>query len=230
MAARSTQDVSPDTGTGAKRRAQYSSGASEKGKRTRALLLAAARSVFERAGYVDARVADIVSAAGVSHGTFYTYFEAKVDVFRALIAEVSAELVAVMEAPIAGDEGTHHDIAARLRAANGAYLDVYRKNAALMMLNEQQASIDPEVMKYRIEARRAHVNRITESLQRMQRMGVARRDLDCRTVAAALAGMVSNFAYYWYALGEPFDEDLARTTLTDLWLGAIGYPRSQAGD
>ncbi|MFJ9173773.1 TetR/AcrR family transcriptional regulator [Streptomyces sp. NPDC102360] len=230
MAVRSAQEFSPDAGTGAKRRAQYSSGASEKGKRTRSLLLAAARSVFERVGYVDARVADIVTSAGVSHGTFYTYFESKVEIFRALIAEVSTELVAVMEAPMVGDESTHHDIVTRLRAANGAYLDVYRKNAALMMLNEQQASIDPEVMKYRIEARRAHVNRITQSLRKMQRMGVARRDLDCRTAAAALAGMVSNFAYYWYALGEPFDEELARTTLTDLWLGAIGCPRTQAGD
>ncbi|MFJ9173812.1 TetR/AcrR family transcriptional regulator [Streptomyces sp. NPDC102360] len=228
MAARSSQDPSHKDGTGAKRRAQYGSGASEKGKRTRALLLAASRSVFERDGFVDARVADIVSAAGVSHGTFYTYFESKLAIFRALIAEVNAELMEVIAAPAVGEDGVHHDIADRLRASNGAYLDVYRKNAALMMLNEQQASIDPEVRKHRIEARRVQVNRVTESLRKMQRMGVARRDLDCRTAAAALVGMVGNFAYYWYALGEPFDEELARTTLTDLWLGAIGYPQASA--
>src|SRR5688500_10413505 len=43
----------------------------ERGRRMRARLLAAAREVFERDGFLDARVTDISAAAGVAHGSFY---------------------------------------------------------------------------------------------------------------------------------------------------------------
>ncbi|MGH2927257.1 MAG: TetR family transcriptional regulator, partial [Solirubrobacteraceae bacterium] len=52
-----------------------------RGVRTRAALIDAARRVFERDGYLEARVADIAAAAGVAHGSFYTYFDSKDDVF-----------------------------------------------------------------------------------------------------------------------------------------------------
>src|SRR4030095_1633896 len=46
----------------------------------------AARRVFERDGYVDANVDGIVAEAGVSRGSFYTYFPSKREVFRELAA------------------------------------------------------------------------------------------------------------------------------------------------
>ena len=41
----------------------------ERGRRTRAALLAAARTAFEERGFDDCRMNDIADAAGVSHGT-----------------------------------------------------------------------------------------------------------------------------------------------------------------
>ena len=43
--------------------------------------------VLPARGYHDARVDDIVAAAGVSHGSFYRYFENKDDFFRVLAEE-----------------------------------------------------------------------------------------------------------------------------------------------
>lgn len=61
---------------------------SRRGTRTRAALVAAARSVFERDGYLASRVTDIADEARVAHGTFYTYFDSKAEVFAAVLHEL----------------------------------------------------------------------------------------------------------------------------------------------
>jgi AcrR family transcriptional regulator len=56
-----------------------------KGQETRLRLLLAAEQVFGRLGYANARVADVVAEAGVSHGLFYRHF-----------ADIDALLMAVL--------------------------------------------------------------------------------------------------------------------------------------
>ena len=65
---------------------------SRKGVETRARLLAAAKEVFEHDGFLDARISDIAEQAGLSHGSFYHYFESKEEVFREVAAEVEERL------------------------------------------------------------------------------------------------------------------------------------------
>ena len=48
-------------------------------------------------GYHDARVDDIVDAAGVSHGTFYRYFDNKDDFFRVLAEAASARMIELID-------------------------------------------------------------------------------------------------------------------------------------
>ena len=54
-------------------------------ERRRQQLLVAARAVFADKGYPGATVDDIVARVPVARGTFYLYFEDKLDVFRALV-------------------------------------------------------------------------------------------------------------------------------------------------
>jgi AcrR family transcriptional regulator len=205
-------------GTAAARRALYGEGSTERGRRTRAVLLRAARDIFERDGYLEARVADIARRAGVAHGTFYTYFDSKREVFRAVMAGVRDEIAEAITVP--GGEGATGAVQ-RLDLANRRFLDVYRRNRRLMLLFEQVATIDPEIGEYRQRSRRAHVERIAAGIERLQRRRMADPDLDPRTAAAALVSMLTNFAYHWLAVGEAFDEELAKHTLTRLWAGAI---------
>src|SRR5271165_5679457 len=67
---------------------------SRKGVQTRARLVAAAKEVFEENGFLDARISDIAERAGLSHGSFYHYFESKEEVFREVAAEVDERLSA----------------------------------------------------------------------------------------------------------------------------------------
>ncbi len=48
-------------------------------------ILAAAKRSFAATGYHDTKIADIALAAGISHGSVYSYFESKEDLFHALM-------------------------------------------------------------------------------------------------------------------------------------------------
>ncbi len=63
-----------------------------RGEQTRRRLLDAGTEVIPARGYHDARVDDIVIAAGVSHGSFYRYFDDKDDFFQVLAEEASTEM------------------------------------------------------------------------------------------------------------------------------------------
>jgi AcrR family transcriptional regulator len=65
---------------------------SRKGVETRARLVSAAKEVFEQDGFLDARISDIAERAGLSHGSFYHYFDSKEEVFREVAAEVEERL------------------------------------------------------------------------------------------------------------------------------------------
>ena len=59
----------------------------------RAALLKAARTVFSEIGYGAAGVRDIIRRTDLASGTFYNYFKDKTEIFEAVIAEMSGELL-----------------------------------------------------------------------------------------------------------------------------------------
>jgi AcrR family transcriptional regulator len=61
----------------------------ERGRRTVRKLLEAAAQEFGRRGYHEAAITGITQRAGVALGTFYTYFESKEELFRALVRDMS---------------------------------------------------------------------------------------------------------------------------------------------
>ena len=61
----------------------------ERGRKTLRRLLEAAAAEFGERGYHDAAITGITGRAGVALGTFYTYFESKEELFRALVKDMS---------------------------------------------------------------------------------------------------------------------------------------------
>ncbi|MCQ9163746.1 TetR/AcrR family transcriptional regulator [Arthrobacter sp. STN4] len=213
------------SGTSAARREQYGKSENTRGQRTRALLMKHAREVFERDGYVDARVADITASAGVSHGSFYTYFESKQEILRAIVEEISDDYATAsrtVSGELADDPDPAHREWVRIETANRRFLDVYRRNRGMMKIYEQVSAMDPYVEEQRLIGRRRSVARIERSIRRLQDLGMVDRSLDAHIAASALAAMVGNFAYFWLALGEDYQEAAALHTLTRLWANALG--------
>ncbi|HKX90951.1 MAG TPA: TetR/AcrR family transcriptional regulator [Sphingomicrobium sp.] len=63
-----------------------------RGERTLRKILDAARAEFGERGFSDSSIVAITQRAGVALGTFYTYFDSKEDVFRALVKDMSAQV------------------------------------------------------------------------------------------------------------------------------------------
>jgi AcrR family transcriptional regulator len=195
-----------------------------RGARTRAKLVAAARTVFERDGYLDARLVDITQEADTAAGSFYTYFANKEEIFAAVLEEVREEMLH----PHVREMTDSDDPIAVIEAGNRAYLEGYRRNAKLMRLLEQVATIDDNVREFRRLRGRAFAERNARTIRDLQERGLADPDIDPLLAAGALGAMVGRMAYATYVLGDKWKLDDLVDTLTRLWVNALRIPDGQA--
>jgi AcrR family transcriptional regulator len=190
---------------------------SRRGEKTRAALIDSARVVFERDGFLDARLRDITDHAGVASGTFYTYFDDKEQAFAAVVEEVQEDMLHPNVDGRAGDG----DVAALIDAATRAYLTSYARNARLMALFEQVAQIDPEFAELRRKRGQAFTKRNAKLIARLQKEGRADPEIDPYIAAHALSSMVGRTAYAAYVLGERIDPEALAVNLNRLWVNAL---------
>ncbi|MFC5748319.1 TetR/AcrR family transcriptional regulator [Actinomadura rugatobispora] len=193
-------------------------GRTSRGRQTRAQLVEAAKAVFERDGFLHARIADICDAAGVSHGSFYTYFVSKEEIFKEVADAVELDLLTLEPAPADADP------LQRIRAANEHYLRVYRANAKIMKVIHQVATIDAEVRETRLQRQDAFARAIERRIRQLQDAELADPEVDAGYAAHALGGMVAHFADHLFNTGNTAGFDLATATdqLTRIWTNAVG--------
>ena len=175
---------------------------SRKGVRTRARLVEAAKQVFEEQGFLDARISDIAERAGLSHGSFYHYFESKEEVFL----EVAAGLEERMQVgAIAGSSSLvtdpHLDTLELLRRSCRSYLERYQAEARIMGVIEQVSRYDEEFRRARSLREQRYITEAGSGLAQLQAAGRADPTLDPRLVGPALMGMITRFAELWLVQG-----------------------------
>jgi AcrR family transcriptional regulator len=195
---------------------------SRKGQETRARLLAAAKEIFERDGFLDARISDIAEAAGLSHGSFYHYFESKEEVFREVAAKVDERLTEPMNTVIlnAASPASPYE---RIREGIRLNLEIYRDEARIMGVIEQVSRFDPEVGAARFERHRASLMAVAESIRSLQRHGLVDERIDATIAASALGSMTYRFPEMWFVQGLidcEFEEGVEQLTL--LFVRALG--------
>ena len=190
---------------------------SRRGEQTRAALIAAARVVFERDGFIDARVVDITAEARVASGTFYTYFDDKERIFAAIVEAVQEDMLHPRLRERLGDD----DPIALIAAANSEYLEAYSQNARLMALFEQVAQIDKNFLELRRRRGHAFAKRNAKLIARLQREGRADPGVDPYIASHALSSMVGRMAFAVYVMGERIDAEALAGTLNRLWANAL---------
>lgn len=199
---------------------------SPKGRRTRARLIEAGKTVFERDGFLQARISDIAAEAQVSHGSFYHYFESKESLFLEVAEQVEAELISMADIPPDTDHSS--DPVDRIRAANRSYLTAYQSEARIMRVIEEVSRYNDDVRQVRIQ-RDKHLGARTEaSIKRLQAEGLADPNIITSYAAEALGGMVARFAENFFIAGHEFDLDTAVDQLTIIWANAIGLAHNGA--
>jgi AcrR family transcriptional regulator len=194
---------------------------SAKGARTRARLLEAAKSVFEEDGFLDARISDIAERAGLSHGSFYHYFESKEEIFREVAIGVDDKLSAPVGRVIL-DPDSRAKPRERIRGAIRQHLEGYRDEARIMGVIEQMSRYDRHLSAARFE-RHQHYNRqISDSIKQLQQRGMADKSLDPGLAAAVVGSMTSRFPEMWLVQGFvdcTFDQGVE--ALTAVFLNAL---------
>ncbi len=195
---------------------------SRKGSQTRARLLEAAKEVFETAGFLEARITDIAEQAGLSHGSFYHYFDSKEQVFREVAEAQEALLTLPADEPDGGDPRSLTEWE-RIHRANRLYLERYRDNARIMGVIEQVSRYDEPVNQVRMRRQKHFADRAERAIRRLQDAGHADPAIDPGIAALALGSMVARVAELWLVEHwGTYDLDEVADQLTRMWANAIG--------
>jgi AcrR family transcriptional regulator len=112
----------------------------ERGRRTRRAILDAAAAEFGEAGFHAASISAITRRAGVALGSFYTYFDSKDAVFRALVRDMSDQVrdhvaPAIRAAP--------HQITAEA-AGLRAFIEFVRGHKEIYRIIDEAEFVDPD--------------------------------------------------------------------------------------
>ncbi len=194
---------------------------SRKGVETRARLVAAAKEVFEQDGFLDARISDIAERAGLSHGSFYHYFDSKEEVFREVAAEVEERLSEPFNSVILDPSSTASPYE-RIREAIRQHLESYRDEARIMRVIEQVSRFDEHVNAMRNERHRYYGAQVADSIRSLQRRGFVDPELDPVIAATGLGAMTYRFPEIWFVQGLlecEFDDGVDQ--LTRLFVNAL---------
>ena len=128
--------------------------ATERGRRTRRKLLDAATVEFGQKGFHEASISGITRRAGVALGSFYTYFDTKDAIFRALVTDFSN---GVRDAA-SGSADPDASALDTERRALSAFLDFAREHKEIYRIIDEAEFVDPASYRLHYEntAKRIH--------------------------------------------------------------------------
>lgn len=198
-----------------------------KGRATRQAFQDAARRVFARSGYLNARLSDIAEEAGKSMASFYNYFDSKEALLTDLATDFDTELQAQVAEPF--ERGLPPEEA--LPAAIRAFYRHYRNRLPDVVGIVQASMVDAKFAADWRDIRTNGVRTIANGIRRAQRDGWA-PGLDPMLAASALSSMLEHFCWVWLvqsgdAIDIDLDEDLAVDTLWTLWSHAIYWKQPE---
>lgn len=111
-----------------------------RGRKTRGKLLEAAEIEFGEKGFHDAGISGITYRAGVALGTFYTYFESKEEIFRALVRYMSRLTRETIAEKVAGIP----DRLTTERVGIEAYIEFARQHKSIYRIITEAEFIAPQ--------------------------------------------------------------------------------------
>ena len=131
----------------------------ERGRRTQRAILDAAAAEFGEKGFHDSSIVSITIRAGVALGSFYTYFESKEALFKALVADMSGRVRDHVAPVLAGHRGS---AVAAEGVALESFLRFARDHKEIYRIIDEAEFVAPE------DWRDHYVTTATRILERLQ--------------------------------------------------------------
>jgi len=195
--------------------------AGPKARRTRQLILAAARTQFDRQGYQRTSMVDVALAAGVSQGTVYQYFRDRSDLVVAIIQQALHQLLTRTDTTWRPAEGM-----AGLERILSNYAVGFAEAPDVVRVWEEVSHTDEEMAELRRSLGRLFEASVEKAIRTGQRSGRIRRGMDPVETSRALCAMTDRYCYVSYVFdppaGGPPDPAETGRLLAELWATALG--------
>jgi AcrR family transcriptional regulator len=180
----------------------------ERGRKTLRLLLDAAAAEFGEKGFHESSVVSITQRAGVALGSFYTYFDSKDSLFRALVKDMSAQVRNTVGPVIAAET----DRLSGERRGLAEFLSFVRKHKELYRIIDESEFVDPPSYRAHYENT---VAGYVASLHDAAAKGQVRADVE-EVHAWAIVGMNVFLGLRYGVMGEDRDVQQVADIASDL--------------
>jgi AcrR family transcriptional regulator len=182
-----------------------------RGEQTRQRLLDAGAKVLPARGFHDARVDDIVEVAGVSHGSFYRYFDNKDDFFRVLAEQASRRMIELL------DQFPDDADADALRSWLDDWFVTYESNGGVISTWQEMHASEPTLVEFGQQVAGAVLARLMQVLE-------ARGFGDPMVDGLALLALIERMPYSVFTLRFTERADAIGAMVTIIRRGFMGLP------
>ena len=186
----------------------------ERGRRTMRSILDAAALEFGERGFHDASISGITRRAGVALGSFYTYFDSKDAVFRALVRDMSDQ---VRDHVAPGIRAAPDQLAAE-HAGLRDFIGFVRGHKELYRIIDEAEFVDPDSF-------RLHYATTAERIAERLKAGAARGEIraDVSEIHAwALMGINVFLGLRYGVWAEDIAAETIADTVADMLVNGIG--------
>lgn len=186
-------------------------------ERRRTALLAAAKETFQLHGLTGATISGITERADVAHGTFYSYFSTKDEIFTEIVSVVLDDLLACLH-----DIGDARSAKERLLAGIGALCSRCAQEREIVLALHQASQLHPRFVTTWESFRGRLRELVAQDLGWLSRNGYIRplhSDLVPTVIARMVEGVVLEI------LGDPdADVDALTVTTVQMYYDAVFRP------
>lgn len=180
-------------------------------------MLTAAREVFAERGYANATVADIVTRAGRSHGSFYLHFANKEAALQTLLEDAMAQLSLESRTMWRWDEpGTS------VRNTVRRYIQAFGEDRDLWLLLDQRSSLEPAFAQLSAQWFRQLTDGILRGMVSTETPALM-SGLEPEILAHVFAAMLTDSTRAAFQENHTWTPDQMADEIAAIWSRTLGY-------
>jgi AcrR family transcriptional regulator len=183
-----------------------------RGERTMRKILDAARAEFGQRGFAESSIVGITQRAGVALGTFYTYFDSKEALFRALVRDMSAQVRDNVGPAFAEADGALDGE----RRALEAFLRFAREHRDIYRIIDESEFVEPSVYREHYETTATRIAARLAAARDRGEIAADLRDDDLDVLAWGMMG-ANVFLGLRFAVWDDADQQRVAQVISRIW-------------